>query len=87
MEAIKLLKSVILYDKTAQQGIAISNSSETQQEFVDSWFFNSIIINDGTFKNNTHYLCCYGFEMKEYKPDMVLFSKAADCIVYLYEIE
>lgn len=86
MKAIRLLKSVILYDMTEDQGIAISNSFESREDFVESWFGNCDIMS-GDYKNNTHYLYCYGFEMVEYKPDMVLFSHHANCNVYLYEIE
>lgn len=85
MKAIKLLESVLRYNVTEQQGIAISGLIETQKEFIERWFGECYI--NGGFKNNTRYLYSYSNELSEYIPDMILAIKETEEKVYLYEIE
>lgn len=85
MKAIKLLASVLCYNATEQQGIAVSGLFETQSEFVERWFGECVI--NGGFKNNTKYLYSYNCELTEYMPDMVLTMKETSEKIYLYEIE
>lgn len=83
MEAIKLLKSVLRYNETEQQGIAVSGLFETQAEFVERWFGKCVI--NGGYKNGANYLYSYDCELREYSPDMVLTME--DEKIFLYEIE
>lgn len=85
MKAIKLLASVLRYNETEQQGIAISGLFETQFEFVERWFGECSI--NGGYKNNTNYLYSYNCELSEYIPDMVLTIKETGEKIYLYEVE
>lgn len=84
MKAIKLLESVLYYNATEQQGIAVSGLFETQSEFVERWFGECVI--NGGYKNDTNYLYSYNCELIEYTPDMVLTTKDTGEKIYLYEI-
>lgn len=85
MKAIKLLASVLCYNETEQQGIAVSGLFETQSEFVERWFDECVV--NGGFNNNAKYLYSYNCELTEYVPDMVLTMKETGEKIYLYEIE
>ena len=85
MKAIKLLESVLRYNVTEQQGIAISGLFETQKEFIERWFGECNI--NGGFENDTKYLYSYSDELSEYIPDMILTIKETGEKIYLYKIE
>lgn len=85
MKAIKLLASVLRYNETEKQGIAVSGLFETQTEFIERWFGDCVI--NGGFKNNAQYLYSYGCELSEYIPDIVLKWEDTGETIYLYEIE
>lgn len=85
MKAIKLLESVLRYNITELQGIAISGLFETQKEFIERWFGECNI--NGGFKNDTRYLYSYSNELSEYIPDMILTIKKTGEKIYLYEID
>lgn len=86
MKAIKLLESVLLYNYTEQQGIAVSGLFETQFEFVERWF-GECSIEIGGFKNNSSYLYSYCLQLSDYIPDMILSTGETGERIYLYEIE
>lgn len=85
MKAIKLLASVLYYNETEQQGIAVSGLFETQSEFIERWFGECVI--NGGYKNDVNYLYSYNCELSEYIPDMVLTIKETGEKIFLYEID